>query len=134
LSNVPSFPPLVPPGAGIGKATAFRTSLTHGNTPHLAIQLQSPGGVIRNLSDDNGSGANYRQTRFDDAAASAITAGSSPFTGSFRPEATLSTTAGTDFRGSNAAGDLEPGNQPDPPRRAVAGGRGGRAGTVMRRG
>jgi hypothetical protein len=41
-------------------------------------------------SGNGGSGDNYTNTTFDDEAATAITAGSPPFTGNFRPEVALS--------------------------------------------
>src|SRR5262249_39271161 len=46
-----------------------------------------------------GSGQNYINTVFDDQAAISITAGAPPFTGSFKPEGSLST-----FNGINANG------------------------------
>ena len=99
--NVPSA---VATTGGVRRALVTLGNLQHANTAHLDIQLVSPLGTIRNLSDDNGSGANYLGTRFDDSAATAVTAGASPFTGAFRPEASLSTTNGTDFLGQNAVG------------------------------
>src|SRR4029079_18773904 len=61
-------------------------------------------GVQRELSTDNGAGADYRGTMFDDAATTAVTAGASPFTGRFRPEQSLTTTLNTDYLNVNAAG------------------------------
>ena len=66
---------------------------------HLDIFLVSPGtALVVELSTDNGAGSNYGSgsndcsgtpTRFDDSAATAITDGSAPFAGPFRPEGSL---------------------------------------------
>ena len=88
----------------VTKAVVYVTGITHPADGDIDMFLRSPRAVSRELSTDNGTGANYRGTGFDDAATTAITAGTSPFTGRFRPETTLSTTAGTDFRNSSAAG------------------------------
>ena len=51
----------------------------------------SPSGTLRGLTSDNGNaGDNYTTTVFIDSAATAITAGTAPFTGSFQPEEPLS--------------------------------------------
>ena len=74
--------------------------LTHTYDADLDIYLRHPDGTEVLLSDDNGgSGDNYTNTVFDDEAATAITAGAAPFTGSFKPEALLS-----GFDGKTAAG------------------------------
>ncbi len=53
------------------------------------------------LSTDNGgSGNDFIDTVFDDEAATAITSGSAPFTGDFRPEGTLSTFDGLSMNGT----------------------------------
>ncbi len=50
-----------------------------------------PDATMVELSTDNGStGDNYTNTVFDDEASTAITAGTAPFTGSYRPEGSLS--------------------------------------------
>ena len=68
-----------------------RLSINHTYDADLDIYLVSPTGITVELSTDNGtSGANYINTVFDDEAATAITAGSAPFTGSYRPEGLLS--------------------------------------------
>jgi subtilisin-like proprotein convertase family protein len=62
------------------------------NIPHtwvsdLTINLISPLGTIFTLTDGNGgSGDNYTNTCFDMSAATNITTGTPPFTGSFIPE------------------------------------------------
>jgi cysteine-rich repeat protein len=88
----------------VRKATVYLAGIAHANTGHLDIQLASPGLRVRDLSSDNGSTANYSQTFFDDAAATLITAGVVPYTGRFRPEQSLTTTSGLDFRSLGAAG------------------------------
>ena len=71
--------------------------LTHTFDGDLDISLIGPDGTAVELTSDNGgAGDNYGtactptgRTTFDDAAATAITAGVAPFAGSFRPEAPL---------------------------------------------
>lgn len=76
-------------------------NLTHTFTGDLDIFLEGPDGTIVELSTDNGgSGDNMINTTFDDDAADPITGGTAPFTGSFRPEGSLS-----DFNGLQSAGD-----------------------------
>ena len=67
----------------------------------IAISLIAPDGTTVDLSSGNGgSGDNYTNTVFDDAADMDITNGNAPFTGVFRPEGNLS-----DFNGLVATGD-----------------------------
>jgi cysteine-rich repeat protein len=90
--------------------TITRVSVTISNITHtfdgdLDIYLVGPTALKRELSTDNGSlNDNYINTSFDDSATTSITAGTAPFTGTFKPETSLSTTAGTDFRNTSAAG------------------------------
>lgn len=75
-------------------------NLTHTFDSDLDISLIAPNLVSIDLTSDNGgAGDNFTNTIFNDGAATAITAGSAPFTGSFRPEQPLST-----FNGINASG------------------------------
>ena len=75
-------------------------SLTHTWDGDLEISITSPFGTVVTLSDNRGgSGDNFIGTTFDDEAATAISAGGSPFTGSFRPEGFLSS-----LDGENALG------------------------------
>lgn len=61
---------------------------------------QPRAGTRIELTTDNGlSGDDYAQTIFDDAAATSVTAGSAPFSGTFKPEQALSS-----FDGQNANG------------------------------
>ena len=68
----------------------------------LDIFLIAPGGgtTIELTSDNGGSGNNFTGTTFDDSAATAVTAGTAPFTGSFRPEQPLSGLNGLDSLGT----------------------------------
>jgi fibronectin-binding autotransporter adhesin len=68
----------------------------------LTLTLISPSGTSVVLSSGNGAGANFgtgsadaSRTTFDDAAGTSITAGTSPFVGSFQPQAPLSALIGT---------------------------------------
>ncbi len=75
-------------------------NITHTYDGDLDISLVGPGGAAVDLSSDNGgSGENFVATVFDDEAATPITSGSAPFTGSYRPEQPLSV-----FDGGPAAG------------------------------
>lgn len=67
-----------------------RLDITHAFVGDLRISLIAPDGTTVVLSQFLGSnGDNYTATVFDDEAATAITAASAPFTGSFRPQNTL---------------------------------------------
>ena len=62
----------------------------------MTLTLISPDGTSVLLSSGNGTGANFgsgtadaNRTTFDDAAATSITAGNSPFVGTFRPQGSL---------------------------------------------
>jgi subtilisin family serine protease/subtilisin-like proprotein convertase family protein len=67
----------------------------------LVIQLVSPTGVQVTLSNARGgTGANFTNTTFDDQAGTAISAGRAPFTGSFRPDGTMSSFNGADAYGT----------------------------------
>jgi subtilisin-like proprotein convertase family protein len=80
---------------------ALINNITHTFDADLDIFLISPLGTVVELTTDNGgSGDNFTNTRFDDAAATSIAAGSAPFTGSFRPEGLLSAFNGEDAFGT----------------------------------
>ena len=73
----------------------------------LNLSLMSPDGTTVPLSTANGAGANFgsgsadaSRTTFDDSAATAITAGSPPFVGTFRPQSPLSAFIGTSPNGA----------------------------------
>ncbi len=76
-------------------------TITHTFDADLDITLESPSGTVVELTSDNGgSQDHYTSTVFDDAAATSITAGTAPFTGTYRPEGSLAS-----FNGETAAGD-----------------------------
>ena len=61
--------------------------IVHTFDADLDIYLVHPDATVVELSTDNGSlGDNYVNTVLDDEAATSITTGSAPFTGSYRPE------------------------------------------------
>ncbi len=76
-------------------------NVSHTRDESLDITLESPEGTVVELTTDNGGyGDDYTSTRFDDDASTSITAGSAPFTGTYRPEGTLA-----DFNGEDPDGD-----------------------------
>jgi subtilisin-like proprotein convertase family protein/V8-like Glu-specific endopeptidase len=75
-------------------------NLTHTYDGDLDIFLIGPNGTRVELTTDNGgTGEDFVDTIFDDEAETAITSGSAPFTGRFRPEGTLA-----DLDGISSAG------------------------------
>jgi subtilisin-like proprotein convertase family protein len=78
-------------GATITDVNVTLGQVSHTYDADLDIYIKHPDGTERMLSTDNGgAGDNYVGTVFDDEATTAVTAGAAPFTGSYRPEATLS--------------------------------------------
>ena len=78
-----------------------RVNLQHTYDGDLAISLLSPAGTQVSLSNRlGGSGQNFTNTVFDDEAGTAISAGSAPFTGSFRPSSTLNAVDGQALSGN----------------------------------
>lgn len=74
--------------------------LTHTYDEDLDIVLVHPDGSIVELTTDNGGTSDdYTNTRFDDEAAAPVTAGLAPFTGRFRPEASLAALDGKSASG-----------------------------------
>ncbi|HUS90309.1 MAG TPA: proprotein convertase P-domain-containing protein, partial [Phycisphaerae bacterium] len=66
-------------------------NITHTYCGDLDVFLIGPTGVsVELFTDVGGSGNNFTNTTLDDEAADSITAGTAPFTGSFRPEGLLS--------------------------------------------
>jgi len=71
-------------------APSVLLNFTHTFGEDIDMYLRAPNGQLLELSTDNGSsGDNFTNTVFVDSAAQSITAGTSPFTGNFRPEGTL---------------------------------------------
>lgn len=78
-----------------------KVNLTHTYDSDLRIRLTSPTGVVVTLFQyHGGSGDNLTNTVFDDEAATAISAGAAPFSGSFRPYAALSGFDNRNIRGT----------------------------------
>ncbi len=76
-------------------------NITHTYTGDLDLFLIGPDGTSVELSSDNGSsGNNFTNTLFDDDAATSVTSGTAPFTGSYQPEQPLSV-----LNGQPASGD-----------------------------
>ena len=90
----------VPSSITIGDINVRIDTLFHTWDADLDIWLFTPNGDSIELSTGNGgSGDDYIGTVFDQEAATPITAGSPPFTGSFIPEGDLSTLYGSDAQG-----------------------------------
>jgi len=78
-----------------------KLNITHTYDADLTLVLFGPGGQSVTLASGvGGSGNNFFDTVFDDQAAVAITAGSPPFTGTFRPAGKLSTFNGLSANGT----------------------------------
>jgi Tol biopolymer transport system component/subtilisin-like proprotein convertase family protein len=76
-------------------------TIAHTYDADLQISLTSPAGTRVTLAANRGfGGTNYVDTNFDDAAPIPIGEGQAPFTGTFRPEESLST-----FDGESAIGE-----------------------------
>ena len=74
--------------------------ITHAWDGDLDISLISPAGTsVLLVANEGGSGDNFTNTVFDDQAATSITNGSPPYTGTFSPEGVLG-----DFAGESADG------------------------------
>ena len=72
-----------------------RVDITHGRVDDVDAYLITPWGArIQLFTDVGGNGKNFTNTILDDEAATAITAGSAPFNGSYRPEGLLSAADG----------------------------------------
>ncbi len=75
-------------------------NIMHTHDSDLDIYLVSPSGTKRALSVGNGNdGDNYVDTVFEDNATTLILDGFAPFTGSYKPEETLSGFNGLDANG-----------------------------------
>lgn len=76
-------------------------NIEHNWANDLDVKLIGPDGTEVILFEDvGGGGDNFTNTVLDDAAASSISSGSAPFTGSFTPQGSLS-----DFNGLQSQGD-----------------------------
>lgn len=76
-------------------------NLTHSYTGDITIKLIAPDGTQVMLADAlGGSGDNYTNTIFDDAATTSINEASAPFTGVFKPQGSLATLNGKQSLGN----------------------------------
>ncbi|MDB6125894.1 MAG: hypothetical protein JWQ71_4887, partial [Pedosphaera sp.] len=88
--------------------------ITHPFVPDLALQLIGPDGTRINLSRNHGSGPDYgidcasdtSRTVFSDDASNSIALAFAPFTGTFKPEESLSAFAGKSGSGVNGTWKL----------------------------
>jgi subtilisin-like proprotein convertase family protein/subtilisin family serine protease len=90
--------------SGIGTSITdvnVRVNITHTFDADLDVFLIAPDGTrVELFTDVGGSGDNFTNTVLDDQAATAITAGTAPFTGTFRPEGSLATLNGKNPNGT----------------------------------
>ena len=94
IDNTTVTSSLYVPDVGTVARAVMQLDITHTYDGDLDISLASPSGPNIDISSDNGSSSNdYTSTIFDDLCATAITAGSPPFTGCFTPEAPLASFA-----------------------------------------
>jgi gliding motility-associated-like protein len=101
ISNSINLSGYLPTLLSSGTLVSVTVNINHPYDGDLDIFLISPGGTTIELSTDNGgTGDNYVNTIFNPNAGTAITAGSPPFTGTFRPEGTF-----TSFNGQNLNGN-----------------------------
>lgn len=92
---------VVPDFYAVTDVDVIINSITHTYDGDLDISILHPDGTQIELSTDNGgTGENYINTRFDDAASTPITSGSAPFTGSFIPEGNISSLEGKPANGT----------------------------------
>jgi subtilisin-like proprotein convertase family protein len=85
--------PITVTGTGTVSSIAVEIDITHTYDGDLDISLTNPAGTSVDLTSDN-YGANFTHTVFIDSTTTAITAGTAPYTGSFKPETALSTISG----------------------------------------
>ncbi len=103
IPDVSTITSTAPVGKGLGRILSLTVTLniTHPKDSDLIVFLTSPAGTRLSLFSQVGAGgANFVNTVLDDAAPTAITAGSAPFTGSFRPTGALASFLGQDPAGS----------------------------------
>jgi subtilisin-like proprotein convertase family protein len=89
----------VPQNLTVGSVKA-QLNITYPLDNDLTIDLVAPDGTDVSLSSFEGSGANFQNTVFDDAAPTPIWAGNSPYAGSYQPETPLSALAGKNAQGT----------------------------------
>ncbi len=78
-----------------------QVNITHPFAPDIEMTLIAPNGQRVALAfDRGGNGSNFTNTIFDDQAATPVSAGAAPFTGSFRPEQPLNVLNGINPNGT----------------------------------
>jgi len=86
---------------GVVSNVRVHMDITHTFDGDLTMQLTAPNGTSVPLATRRGGGGdNFVGTIFDDAATTAISVGTAPFTGSFRPETPLAGIAGSPINGA----------------------------------
>lgn len=80
----------------IVSSLAVTINVTHGDLSQVSVYLRGPNGTRVPLAL-NRTGANFTGTIFTDSAATAISGGTAPYTGLFRPEAPFSVFTGLDM-------------------------------------
>jgi cysteine-rich repeat protein len=99
--NTTFFSGIFSANPGVIQRAIVGLSITHTFDGDLDLGLKPPVGSTIDLSSDNGAdGANFTNTVFDSTCATAVTAGTAPFTGCFRPEQTLAVLTGQPATGS----------------------------------
>ena len=87
--------------SGLPASLTVSIDIDHTYVSDLTITLIAPDGTRAILVSDEGSfGDNFADTTFDDSAASSITDGTPPFSGTFRPEEPLAPLAAVDPNGT----------------------------------
>jgi subtilisin-like proprotein convertase family protein len=89
----------VPQNLPIG-SVKVQLNITYPLDNDLTIDLIAPNGTDVSLSYFEGYGANFQNTVFDDAAATPIWAGNSPYAGSYQPQTPLSLLTGMNAQGT----------------------------------
>ena len=78
-----------------------RLDIEHPSVDQLSISLYSPQGTrVELMNQPSGAGSNLTNTVFDDTAATPLTSGSAPFTGSWQPITPLSAFDGETTQGT----------------------------------
>src|SRR5262249_18770976 len=76
-----------------------QVNIVYSLSAYIISRLPSPAAPAVTLSYFLGTGGNFQDTIFDDSAATPISAGDSPFAGSYRPYAPLAQVAGQNAQG-----------------------------------
>lgn len=101
VSNSINLSGYLPTNLSSGTLVSVTVNINHVYDSDLDISLISPGGTTIDLSSDNGSSDdNYTNTVFNASASTSITAGTAPFTGTYRPEGSFATVSGQVLNGN----------------------------------